>query len=488
MATVWSGYTSTGTYTKTRVKVDYSGTSATATLCYTRTNTYSGATGGSGTFTFGGKSVSFNKTFTGQQTDATVASVSFTISTSGGTYSGSSTGASYLAFSGSVNIPAQASGPSGGSVTYNSCTWNSVNITSSVSSWGSGYSGTPNLEQIIVKSSATSSNWQSTGRIVKQNATTSKTSTQSVSNANANLTLDGGITVHGCTSFKVACWASTSAGSTNAFNNTTHYTPPSPLQTLSVASQTVSDTADQVTIKLNITGGNSTNNNEVTVTTEYRTNIGGAGWGAWTSAGTGTPWTTKNPTFTTKYNQSVEVQARQVYQSQYSEVKSLSFTSQAATAPTGTVEVISKTPHTITLKGTVTSWGHPSNLPKPSGSGNQNAGWLRVGDGSSSHGTLEVGMSNAPQTITITNSSTRAHGGLVRLYPGEAVYPDIYLSNGLASRAITGTTTTLPDTHAYVANNKKSDGIKYGYVSVNGKSKSIKKIYVSKNGKSKLGY
>ena len=56
MPTVYSDAHWTGSYTYTRVRVDYSGTSATAILLYTRTNTYSGATG-AGTpagFNFGG--------------------------------------------------------------------------------------------------------------------------------------------------------------------------------------------------------------------------------------------------------------------------------------------------------------------------------------------------------------------------------------------------------------------------------------------------
>lgn len=116
MATVYSSNYSTGTYTYTRVKVDYSGTSATATLLYSRTNSYSGQTGQIGTFTFGGVSTSYNKYFTGEQTDAVVASVNFTISTSGGTYSGTSTSSGsdhFLDFSGSVTIPAQATPPTG---------------------------------------------------------------------------------------------------------------------------------------------------------------------------------------------------------------------------------------------------------------------------------------------------------------------------------------------------------------------------------------
>lgn len=114
MATVYSGQYWTGSYTYTRVRVDYSGSSATAILLYSRTNSYSGETSAYGaTFSFGGASVAVNAAFYGQKTDAEVARVSFSISPAGGTYSGSCNG-SYLAFSGSVTIPAQTS-----TITYN---------------------------------------------------------------------------------------------------------------------------------------------------------------------------------------------------------------------------------------------------------------------------------------------------------------------------------------------------------------------------------
>ena len=139
MATVYSGYYSTGTYTKTRVRVDYSGSSATAILLYTRTNTYAGETSAYGaTFSFGGASVAVNKAFYGQQTDAEIARVSFSISPAGGTYSGSCNG-QYLAFSGSVTIPAQtstiyynANGGSGapGSHSYTNATSGTTNLSS----------------------------------------------------------------------------------------------------------------------------------------------------------------------------------------------------------------------------------------------------------------------------------------------------------------------------------------------------------------------
>lgn len=108
MATVYSGQHWTGNYTYTRVRVDYNypSTTATATLLYSRTNTYAGGTGSSGeTFSFGGVSVGWSKTFYGQQTDAVVASLTFPVSLSGGTYSGSGT-STFLGGSWSVTLPA----------------------------------------------------------------------------------------------------------------------------------------------------------------------------------------------------------------------------------------------------------------------------------------------------------------------------------------------------------------------------------------------
>lgn len=107
MATIYSEASWTGSYTYTRVKVDYdySSTRATATLLYSRTNNYSGATYANGaTFKFGDGSTTFSKTFYGKQTDAVVASLTFNYSLSGGTYSGSSTG-DFLGGSWSVTIP-----------------------------------------------------------------------------------------------------------------------------------------------------------------------------------------------------------------------------------------------------------------------------------------------------------------------------------------------------------------------------------------------
>ena len=122
-------------------RVDYSGTSATAHLLYTRTNTYSGATGsGDATFSFGGASVGFNQTRYGQMTDSELASVGFGISMSGGTYSGSSSGG-YMGGSWSVSIPSQYSAPSNPTISNVSTTTTTLTGTLNLSSWGNPSSG-----------------------------------------------------------------------------------------------------------------------------------------------------------------------------------------------------------------------------------------------------------------------------------------------------------------------------------------------------------
>ena len=140
MPTVYSDKYWTGTYTYTRVRIDYSGTSATAILLYSRTNDYAGATsaGSPASFSFGGGSADMSyKAFYGRQTDAEVCRCNFTISTGGGTYSGATSGnAGLLGFSGSVTVPAQTSKPTGLTVALVEPLTNGAVFDVSISSFG----------------------------------------------------------------------------------------------------------------------------------------------------------------------------------------------------------------------------------------------------------------------------------------------------------------------------------------------------------------
>lgn len=130
-----------------------------------------------------------------------------------------------------INFAASGTPPSGGHIEFVSHTWNSVTVTSSVSSWGSGYSNTPKLEGIFIDPVATSSDWNHTGRVVLRTYTNATTMTfNDISNTNYSGAYDGGYTLKGMTPYKISCYASTELGETTDFDDTVRYTPPAPGQ------------------------------------------------------------------------------------------------------------------------------------------------------------------------------------------------------------------------------------------------------------------
>lgn len=128
-----------------RVKCDYSGTSATLTVQFKRrsdsyTTTWSDS---SSTLTFNGTTKSASYSWTGTATSGSwisLASVSgYSISVSGGSYSWSfnrGNSSAVLYGSGTITVPAQATAPSGLSLTNVSVTSNTVTGTVSITNWG----------------------------------------------------------------------------------------------------------------------------------------------------------------------------------------------------------------------------------------------------------------------------------------------------------------------------------------------------------------
>ena len=325
--------------------------------------------------------------------------------------------------------------PTGITATYNSSTWNSINITSSVSTYGS-YTGTPSIEQIVVDSTATSSNWETKGRQARANNTTATSSTQSVTNSNST-PYSGGITIKGAMDFKVAAWVNTSAYNGGTLNNTVYHTPPAPLQSITY---TQTQGATDVTIAATITGGTSTNNYGNTVTTYYRYSTnGGSSYTNWTSAGTGTAWTAKSVSFTVPYKANIIVQAKQTYQSKDSEVKSVSFTSTSGTAPSSlSATITASTWNSVTMNGSAT-YGNPSSISGRS---------LTVGVNNNSStlsnrrekNTQNVG---SVSDVVINNTSTTQDGG-IDLKGMLPVYPFVWASNTVQSASNIGSVYYLP--------------------------------------------
>lgn len=140
-----------------------------------------------------------------------------------------------------LSFPTGGSGPQNPVPTLNSVTWNSVNMTTTIDSWG-GVSGNGSLECIIIDPSAPGSpDWWDEGRLVKRTSTSALTYTTTVSNTDYNSAYDGGYDISkGMTPFKIGSWANIGGISANAYDNTVYYTAPAPGQ-LSYTAQSVSD-------------------------------------------------------------------------------------------------------------------------------------------------------------------------------------------------------------------------------------------------------
>lgn len=341
-----------------------------------------------------------------------------------------------------LSFPSGGTLPTGLKAEWVSSTWNTVNIKSSVTSWGT-YTGTPEIQQIVVDSSATASNWETKGRQVRSAWTTSTSSTQGVTwngSTGNSTSYSGGITIKGAMDFRVAAWAITSAGTypggyINA--STTYHTPPAPLQTLSY---TQTQGATNVTVNISITGGTSTNNYGNTVTTQYCYSVNGGSYSSWTSAGTGTAWTAKTASFTVPYNASVTVKARQVYNNLASEEKSVSFTSNAGTTPSSlSASITSATWNSAVVSGTVGSYGYPSGASDR---------YFCIGlniNGSSIANRREAASSKGATSwsTTISNSSSNK-GGTFDLKGMLPVYPFIWASNTVKTNQYFGSVYYLP--------------------------------------------
>ena len=336
------------------------------------------------------------------------------------------------------SIGSAASAPSGAAVQYNSSTYNSINITSTVSSWGTGYTGTPHLQQIVCLPTSTASNWMSNGRQVKDNLTTSKTSTQSVTNSNSTA-YNGGLTIKGASNYKVASYASTNIGESHAFNAALVYTPPAPIGTFTKLTETRGATA--VATRFQIIGGSSSQNSSNSVTTQYRLSTdGGATFGNWTNVGSAaSAYTTKNLDLNIPYSANVSIQARQVYQNLASQTSTITYTALGPVAPSNpAVTVNSKTWNSANLTGSIDDYGYPS-----AASGRKINVGLADGDSGSPAG-MEIQTANATSaTVTVNQSSTAVRGGFT--FKGMmTLYPYTFANNTLASNIVYGNAEVLP--------------------------------------------
>ena len=323
--------------------------------------------------------------------------------------------------------------PTGITVALNSRTWNSINIKASITGWGSGGSTSARSLQVLAgdtsqPASGVFGNWP-------RRMTNLGNVTSGSGNVTSSSTSQGNATwyVKGCTPFKIASYATNGAADTRARNTTTYYTPPAPLASIT-QSQSGSNTANSVTHTIKIQGAGSSSNTSNAVTTQYRYSTnGGSSYTAWTSiSGTATAWTEKSFTFTSTYGASIKIEARQVYQSLNSDVKSLSYTAMASTAPSGfATSVTGRTWNSATVAATLTSYGKPNSM-----SGRKIAIGVsnRTGSQTGTYKKRENQYENVlSQTTTITNSSIYPGSDPLTLKGCTSFYTYLWGYNGVSS-------------------------------------------------------
>lgn len=229
------------------------------------------------------------------------------------------------------------------------------------------------------------------------------------------------------------------------------YTPPSPL-----ASLTYSQSQESTNVKVSFvaTGGSSSLNGSNTVTTQYRYSTnGGSSWSSWQNIpGDATAWTAKSGSFYCNYGASVVIQARQMYHSQYSNVKQVSFTATSGTAPSGgSVSITSATWNSVTLSASGVNYGKPDGI-----SGRK----ISIGvSGSSAN--LNYKRENQLENVTsanttVTNSSVYPGANALTLKGMLPVYAYLWAWNTVQSNTLAHSSTAYylppaPGTLTYTA-------------------------------------
>lgn len=167
----------------------------------------------------------YNCTVTGVSTGTTSYEVTATLS-AGSTASGSARW--------TLDIGSSGTPPTGGYITFNSSTWNTINATSGVTSWGS----TPGRIHAMVVTGNTNgdannlSSWHGARREFFYDGTSNLSHTFAMTTASTSQTYDGNpLELKGMLHYKLGCYNINSGDmSTDAFVNTLRYLPPAPGQ------------------------------------------------------------------------------------------------------------------------------------------------------------------------------------------------------------------------------------------------------------------
>lgn len=138
---------------------------------------------------------------------------------------------------GSITLEAIGQKASGLTASPGSKTWNTINVSGSISSWGIGPG--PNYVALAVfPGDKSTTSWG--GPRVEWTAD-SQGSTRSWNNKQATIQLEGGMTFKGCMPYKVGIWANNRYEAAWYIRNEVFYTPPAPPVSVEIISDTPVD-------------------------------------------------------------------------------------------------------------------------------------------------------------------------------------------------------------------------------------------------------
>lgn len=389
-------------------------------------------------FTLSANQGSFSLNNTSFSVGATDTSRAVSWSSSDG-YSGSFT----------VTFDANASEPTGLKTEITGRTWNSITLKTSVSSWGKGTGS----NRLVIHVSPTKNN----ETYIRQAESTSSPFTATLDNSSSSGSHTA-FTMKGCHTLYPYIYAYNGAMESKKWGDAM-YLPPAPLQSVTAGTQTYSGT--NVARVVTITGGNSTNNNSVNVLTQYRYKVGSGSYSGWDSSlAQSTPWTAKTPTITTASNSEVTVEARQVYQSQISETKTLTYNTKPLSPSVGGITAGTRTGLTINF--------------------NQNEGGKK--DALTVNVTILSGTTTVKTgTATVSNGKATLNLAGKWITAGTTYTIKAYTSGSTvgSSDTITDTFTVIKQVKLYGSVNELSKKVEKLYGPVNGDSEEIIKLYCS---------
>ena len=217
-----------------------------------------------------------------------------------------------------------AAAPTGGTSSVTATTWNTATVSASITSYG--YPSNNANRKLALGVSASSSTINNGKRENQVSLVTSDTTT--VTNDSIHPGAEA-ITLCGCQTVYPYIWAHNGVVSNIWLSTTASYLPPAPLATLSV--DTLTPGSQDVTATFEVAGAaaDGTNNKVGSlVSTEYRYKAGTGSFSAWTTVGTNeAPNTSHTVTLTgLPFDTMITVEARQSFSGQYSETKTLTFT------------------------------------------------------------------------------------------------------------------------------------------------------------------